>query len=309
MPFDFGGFDFSDFAQGARGSGAAKDAPGAGGFGGSFKDIFSGMFNGGGRGQQPQRGPQPGSDLEYQVQVDFWTAVRGGVTRLEIQRQEVCPTCKGQSTTGGETECPECHGTGQVTQMGGRMKFNIQCPRCGGTGQIQNSCSTCDGQGVVLRREPLEFRIKAGTRDGQRIRLAGKGNAGTNGGANGDLYLIIKAGTHPFFRRNGDDVAITVPVTVSEAALGAKIEVPTIDTHEGGGRTQLKIPPGTQSGQKLRLREKGVQSATRDGLRGNQIVEIKVSVPKVQDERSKEILRELAKLNPEDPREEIFASV
>ena len=299
VPFDFGGFDFSDFQGGARGG----QQESAGGFGGSFKDIFSGMFSGGGQKAQ-QRGPQPGTDLEYQVSIDFWTAVRGGVTRLEIQRQEVCPTCKGKSTTGGSIECPECHGSGQVTQMGGRMKFNIQCPQCGGTGKIQNVCKTCDGAGVVIKREPLEFRIKPGTRDGQRIRLAGKGNAGMHGGPPGDLFLIIKAGTNPVFSRNGDDIYVTVPVTMTEAALGAKIEVPTID-----GRTQLKIPPGTQAGQKLRLREKGVQSAAREGTRGDQIVEVKVVVPKVQDERSKEILRELAKLNPDDPRVGLFANV
>jgi molecular chaperone DnaJ len=295
VPFDFGGFDFSDF----QGGGGRQQESG-GGFGGSFRDIFSGMFTGGHR----ARGPQPGTDLEYQVNVDFWTAVRGGVTRLEIQRQEVCPTCKGKSTTGGSVECPECHGSGQVTQMGGRMKFNIQCPRCGGSGKVQNACATCDGAGVVTKKEQLEFRIKAGTRDGQRIRLAGKGNAGTNGGSAGDLFLIIKAGTHPVFTRSGDDIYVTVPVSISEAALGAKIEVPTID-----GRTQLKIPPGTQTGQKLRLREKGVPSAAREEARGDQIVEVKVVVPKVQDERSKEILRELAKLNPEDPREDLFAEV
>jgi molecular chaperone DnaJ len=264
------------------------------------------MFTGGGRGagQSAARGPQPGTDVEYQVSIDFWTAVRGGVTRLEIQRQDVCPTCKGRSVTGGEQTCPECQGSGQVTQMGGRMKFNIQCPRCGGSGQVQNVCATCDGAGVVSRKEPLEFRVKPGTRDGQRIRLAGKGNAGTNGGANGDLFLIIKAGSHPFFTRVADDVQITVPVTVVEAALGAKIEVPTID-----GLAQLKIPPGTQTGQKLRLREKGVISATREGMRGDQIVEVKIVVPKVQDERSKEILRELGRLNTEDPRAEMLSGV
>jgi molecular chaperone DnaJ len=301
VPFDFSGFDFSDFN-----AGAGRQQEQAGGFGGSFRDIFSGMFSGG---RAAARGPQPGTDLEYQVSVDFWTAVRGGVTRLEIQRQEICPTCKGKSTTGGSVECPECHGTGQVTQMGGRMKFNIQCPRCGGSGKVQNTCPTCDGEGVVTKKEQLEFRIKAGTRDGQRIRLAGKGNAGTNGGPAGDLYLIIRAGTHPVFTRTGDDIYVTVPVTMSEAALGAKIDVPTIDTHEGGGRTQLKIPPGTQTGQKLRLREKGVPSAVHEGKRGDEIVEVKIVVPKVQDERSKEILRELAKLNPEDPREDLFAKV
>ena len=300
VPFDFGGFDFSDFTAGARGGNPRAEQ--GGGFGGSFKDVFSGMFSGGQR--NAPRGPQPGTDLEYQVAIDFWTAIRGGVTRLEIQRQEICPTCKGKSTTGGAVECQECHGTGQVTQMGGRMKFNIQCPGCGGSGQVQSSCPTCDGAGVVIKKEPLEFRIKAGTRDGQRIRLAGKGNAGTNGGPAGDLYLIIKAGSHPFFTRVADDIYVTVPVTVVEAALGAKVEVPTVD-----GRTQLKIPPGTQTGQKLRLREKGVPSATRDDVRGDQIVEVKIVVPKVQDERSKEILRELGRLNPEDPRAAMLEGV
>jgi molecular chaperone DnaJ len=301
VPFDFSGFDFSGFQGGGRG--APREAEG---FGGSFKDIFSGMFNGG---RQP-RGPQPGTDLEYSVEIDFWTAIRGGVTRLEIQRQEQCPTCKGRAVTGGSMECPECHGTGQVTQMGGRMKFNIQCPRCGGAGKVQNTCATCDGAGVVTRKEPLEFRIKPGTRDGQRIRLAGKGNAGTEGAPAGDLYLIIKVGGHKLFHRAGDDIHISVPVTAMEAALGAKIDVPTIDGATGhGGVAQLKIPPGTQGGQKLRMREKGVPSATREGVRGDQIVEVKIVIPKVQDERSKEILRELQKLNPEDPREEMMREV
>jgi len=296
VPFDFGGFDFSGFNGGGKAQQSNE------GFGGSFRDVFSGMFNGGGR---QARGPQPGTDLEYQVQVDFWTAIRGGTTRLEIQRQEQCPTCKGRAVTGGAMECPECHGAGQVTQMGGRMKFNIQCPRCGGAGKVQHQCSTCDGAGVVTKREPLEFRIKAGTRDGQRIRLAGKGNAGTEGAPAGDLYLIIKVGNHRLFHRSGDDIHVTVPVTVMEAALGAKIDVPTID----GAGTQLKITPGTQNGQKLRMREKGVPSAVREGQRGDQIVEVKIVVPKVQDERSKEILRELQKLNPEDPREEMMKEV
>jgi molecular chaperone DnaJ len=301
-PIDFDGFDFSGF-QGGTGSRGASE-----GFGSSFRDVFTGMFNGG-NGRQA-RGPQPGTDLEYQVEIDFWTAIRGGVTRLEIQRQEQCPTCKGRAVVGGSMECPECHGSGQVTQMGGRMKFNIQCPRCGGSGKVQNECGTCDGAGVVTRREPLQFNIKAGTRDGQRIRLAGKGNAGTEGAPSGDLYLIIKAGHHKLFHRSGDDIHISVPVSVMEAALGAKIDVPTIDgTGTESGRAQLKIPPGTQTGQKLRMREKGVTSAAKDGHRGDQIVEVKIVVPKVQDERSKEILRELQKLNPEDPREAMLAEL
>jgi molecular chaperone DnaJ len=156
----------------------------------------------------------------------------------------------------------------------------------------------------VERTEPLEVRIKAGTRDGQRIRIAAKGNAGLRGGPAGDLYVIIRTADHPVFHREGDDIRIVVPVNATEAALGAKIEVPTID-----GRTLLKIPPGTQSGQKLRLREKGVPSATKEGTRGDEIVEIKITVPMPRDERSKEILRELAKLNPEDPRAELWSKV
>ncbi len=302
VPFDFGGFDFSGF-QGGTGDPrqARQQQPG----GSSFRDIFGSMFGGGGgRAQETVRGPRPGSDLEYQIQVDFWTAVRGGTTRVEITRQDPCTTCKGQGSVGGSQTCPQCSGSGQVQQMSGRMKFNVQCPMCGGSGKIQTPCPTCHGEGTITRKDPLEFRIKPGTRDGQRIRLQGKGNAGTKGAPAGDLYLIIKAGQHPVFTRVGDDIRLTLPVMAFEAALGTKVEVPTID-----GRTQLKIPPGTQAGQKLRLREKGVQSASAEGARGDQIVEIQIVVPKIQDERSKEILRELAKLNPEDPREDLFSKL
>src|SRR5580698_1701001 len=294
-PVDFGGFDFSGF------QGGASPQQGAGSQSwGSFKDIFSGIFSGA---QQPQRprGPQAGTDLEYQATVDFWTAIRGGQARIQINRQETCPTCHGQASTGGPMQCPECNGTGQVTQMGGRMKFNIPCPRCNGTGRTTNACPTCHGEGAVNRTETVDFRIKAGTRDGQRIRLQGKGNAGINGGAAGDLFLIVRTGTHPVFTRAGDDIQITVPVTIAEASLGAKVDVPTID-----GRAQLKIPPGTQSGQKLRMRERGVENSQHPEQRGDEIVTVEVVVPHLNDERSREIMRELGKLNPDDPRKELF---
>ena len=145
-PVDFGGFDFSGF-EGGMGHQAQQGA-GAGGLG-SFKDIFSGIFSGAQHPQQP-RGPQPGTDLEYQATVDFWTAIRGGQARIQINRQETCPTCHGQAHTGG-AECPECHGTGQVTQMGGRMKFNITCPGCNGTGHAASACANCHGEGTVTR--------------------------------------------------------------------------------------------------------------------------------------------------------------
>jgi molecular chaperone DnaJ len=294
-PVDFGGFDFSGF----QGAGSPQQGAGSQSWG-SFKDIFSGIFSGA---QQPQRprGPQPGTDLEYQATVDFWTAIRGGQARIQINRQETCPTCHGQASTGGPMQCPECNGTGQVTQMGGRMKFNIPCPGCNGTGRIANECATCHGEGVVSRTETVDFRIKAGTRDGQRIRLPGKGNAGLNGGAPGDLFLIVRTGTNPVFTRAGDDIHLTVPVTVAEASLGAKVDVPTID-----GRAQLKIPPGTQSGQKLRMRDRGVENAQNPGQRGDQIVAVDVVIPTLNDERSREIMRELAKLNNQDPRVALF---
>ncbi len=294
--FDFGGFDFTDMFENARGRKASTSGTG------SFRDIFSGIF--GGKGGAGQEGPEPGSDLEYQVNVPFWTAIRGGVMRLNITRRDTCPNCHGQGFIESGGSCPECGGKGQVTQTGGRMKFNVPCPRCHGTGKNISACPNCHGEGTVERTEPLEVRIKAGTRDGQRIRLAGKGNAGAHGGQAGDLYVIIRTADHPVFHREGDDIRITVPVSATEAALGAKIEVPTID-----GRTLLKIPPGTQSGQKLRLREKGVPSAIKEGTRGDEIVEVKLTVPMPRDERSKEILRELAKLNPEDPRAELWKNV
>jgi molecular chaperone DnaJ len=293
--FDFGGFDFSDFV-----GGAGKKSGGGGG----FRDIFSNLFTGGGGRGVAQEGPEAGTDLEYQVNVPFWTAIRGGVMKLNIHRRDACTNCAGHGYIEAPGMCPQCHGKGTIEQTGGRMKFNVPCPRCQGTGKNISACPTCGGEGTLDRTEPLEVRIKPGTRDGQRIRIPGKGNAGERGGAPGDLYVIMRAGEHPIFRREGDDIHLAVPVSATEAALGAKIEVPTID-----GRTLLKIPPGTQSGQKLRLREKGVPSATKEGKRGDEIVEVKVTVPMPRDEKTKELLRELAKLNPEDPRAELWAKV
>lgn len=299
VPVDFGGFDFSDlFEQGGkRGRGTQ------GGSGGGFKDIFSSIFSGGGH-AEPEPAPEAGTDLEYHANISFWDAIRGTVVKLNIPRREVCGHCRGRGSLESPGTCAECKGSGQVTQMGGRMKFNLQCPRCHGTGKNFATCNICGGAGATHHVTPIEVRIKAGTRDGQRIRVAGKGNAGTHGAAAGDLYVILRVGQHAVFTREGDDILLTVPVSVTEAALGAKVEVPTID-----GRALLRVPPGTQSGQKLRLREKGVPSAVREGQRGDEIVEIRIAVPMPRDERTKELLRELAELNPEDPRAELFGKV
>jgi molecular chaperone DnaJ len=293
--FDFNGFDFSDL-------GGAGGRQGSGG----FRDIFSNMFGGrGGTGGSPiDNSPERGSDLEYQVNVGFWDAIRGTVMRLNVTRLDTCNNCHGTGAVGTPSTCPQCHGSGQITQSGGGMKFNVACPRCHGSGKVQPECPVCHGETVVERADTMEVRVKAGTRDGQRIRLAGKGNAGTHGGPAGDLYITIRVGEHPIFRREGDDIYVTVPVAAWESALGAKIEVPTID-----GRSQLKIPPGTQSGQKLRLREKGVPSATREDKRGDEIVEIKIMVPEAHDMKARELWQELQKLHAEDPRAELWTKV
>jgi molecular chaperone DnaJ len=295
----FGGFDFSEFARNAGGAGAGQ----GGGESFGFRDIFSQMF-GGGRASEAANVPQKGSDLEYALDIDFWQAIKGTQVRLSIQRQETCDACKGSGSAGGNSPvCPDCNGSGQVSQMAGAMRFNLTCPRCQGRGRLRNVCPTCYGDGRVTRSDSVEVRIPAGVTAGARLRVAGKGNAGVMGGPSGDLYITIRVEPHAFFDRDGDNIHVRIPVTVSEAGLGAKIEVPTID-----GRALLKVPQGTQNGQKFRLREKGVFNA-RKNSRGDQIVEVLLQAPKVQDERTKELLRELAEVQSEDPRAEIWTKV
>jgi molecular chaperone DnaJ len=294
----FGGFDFSDYANHQSGDASA------GGGTGAFRDIFS-QFFGNRRGEQPGTGgPEKGSDLEYGLDIDFWQAIRGTQVRLSVARQEVCETCNGSGSVGGSsTICPECDGTGNVTQMAGAMKFSLTCPRCDGKGRLRNVCPTCHGDGRLSKPETVEVRIPPGAQSGSRLRVAGKGNAGRMGGGAGDLYITVRVEPHAFFRRDGDDIHIQVPVTVSEAGLGAKIEVPTID-----GRALLKVPQGTQNSQKFRLREKGVMNG-RKNQRGDEIVEVVIQAPKVQDERTRELLRELSQVNTDDPRKDIWSKV
>jgi molecular chaperone DnaJ len=290
----FGGFDFSEYVN--RGTGRPESS-------GTFHDVFS-QFFGGRKGDRANGGPEKGSDLEYGLNIDFLESIRGTQVRLNIVRQETCETCGGSGSVGGATTvCPECDGTGNVTQMAGAMKFSLTCPRCDGKGRLRNVCPTCHGDGRLSKQDVVEVRIPPGAQSGSRLRVAGKGNAGANGGAAGDLYITVRVTPHPFFGRDADDIHIQVPVTVSEAGLGAKIEVPTID-----GRALLKVPQGTQNGQKFRLREKGVMNA-RKNKRGDEIVEVVIQAPKVHDERTKELLRELSQVNTEDPRREIWTKV
>jgi molecular chaperone DnaJ len=286
--FDFGGFDFG----GGSGGGAA---------GPSFRDLFSQYFRGGGGAAEEGSHAEPGSNLEYQIEISFWEAVHGAVKKLTIARLDTCTDCHGAGSIGQPQTCTACNGTGQVAQTSGRMRFNLTCNRCGGTGRVRNACRLCGGEGRVRRVDTIEVRIPAGVQTGSRVRVAGRGNAGTSGAPPGDLYIITDVQPHPFFERHGDDLYTKVPITVTEAALGAKVEVPTVD-----GRAILRVPPGTNSGQKLRLREKGVPSVRDPRHRGNQYVELQVTVPKPIDERVKELLRELERIAPEDPRKDLF---
>jgi molecular chaperone DnaJ len=297
----FGGFDFSEYTRGAGGYTGGRARPDPGGAG-NFQDIFSQWF---GRQNEPQTtAPEKGTDLEYGLSIDFWQAIRGTQVRLKINRQEMCVSCGGSgSRAGANTICPECNGSGNVTQMAGAMKFSLTCPRCDGSGRLTNRCETCHGDGRISKSDTAEVRIPPGAQEGSRLRVAGKGNAGTHGAPAGDLYITVRVEPHPFFRRKGDDIEITVPVRIDEAGLGTKIEVPTID-----GRALLKIPQGTKNGQKFRLREKGVLNS-RTNARGDQLVEVELVAPVVHDERTKELLREYAELHPEDPRAEIWNQV
>ncbi len=180
------------------------------------------------------------------------------------------------------------------------MKFNVPCNRCGGTGKLRTACKTCGGEGRVRHNETIDVRIPAGVANGGRVRVPNKGNAGTMAAPAGDLYLAVVVKPHEFFERRGNDLYTKIPVTVSEATLGAKIEVPTID-----GRSLVRIPPGTNSGKTLRLKEKGVPSA-RNGERGDQYVEIQVVVPPPTDERVRNLMKELEAVAPEDPRKDLF---
>jgi len=284
--FDFGGFDFGG---------------GSSGGGSSFRDLFSQFFSGGARGRAAQEESEAGSDLEYQIEIDFWDAVRGSVKKLQITRLDTCEVCHGTGAVGSPQTCPVCEGKGTVQQTAGKMKFNVPCNRCGGTGTLRTLCKTCDGEGRVRRNETIDVRIPAGVANGGRVRVPGKGNAGTMGAPAGDLYLRVVVRPHEFFERRGDDLYTKVPVTVSEATLGAKIEVPTID-----GRALVRIPPGTNSGKTLRLREKGVSNA-RSGARGDQYVEIQVVVPPPTDERVRNLMKELESVAPVDPRKDLLA--
>jgi len=287
--FDFGGFDWGQFSGGA-GAGA--------GAGSSFRDIFSDLFGGGGRGAAQARARAArGADIEMPLALSFEEAINGLTASLNVRRSEACARCAGSGeTAGAQVTCAACKGTGKVSAAGGLLRFDQTCGDCGGAGKRRPPCPACHGKGTVAKVEAVKVRIPAGVDTGSRVRVAGKGEAGAGGAPAGDLFIITNVAPHPVFTRKGDNIHCTIPITLPEAALGAKIEVPTIT-----GKAQLRIPPGTQSGQRFRLRERGAPSL-RGNTHGDQYVEVRVALPKLIDEDTKELLRQFARRNPENPR-------
>jgi molecular chaperone DnaJ len=289
--FDFSGFDFSN--------------TGTSGTGSSFRDIFSDLFGGGGGGgarttqaEPPRPLPKKGRDIEIPLAMSFEEAFSGLTTNITVNRSEQCSRCQGAGDTGGPVvQCPTCNGTGQVMRAGGRLQFSQTCSDCEGTGRRRQPCSLCNGKGVTPKTEQVKVRIPPGVDTGSRVRIPKKGHGGRLGAEPGDLYILTNVGKHKFLERKGDNIYITVPITVPEAALGTKIEVPTVE-----GKAQLKIPSGTESGQKFRLRERGFPSLRNPKLRGDQFVEVKITLPRVISEETKDALRQFEKLNPENPR-------
>jgi molecular chaperone DnaJ len=287
-------------AGGGAGGFSTSGGGGFGAFGGlNLEDLLGGMFGGGGA----QRGPQRGGDLQYEMEVSLEEAFSGGERRLTITAPDTCPTCHGTGAEpGARTEtCPQCKGTGRGTTTRGFSVGNEVCGKCHGTGQVPSQpCHTCRGRGVVERPRAVTVTIPKGVDDGTKLRMAGQGSPGEDGGAAGDLYLMVKMRPHPLFERKGDAVYVELPVTFAEAALGAEVQVPTVN-----GKVTIKVPPGVQSGQQIRLAGHGMPK--RGGGNGDLFARVKVTVPKQLSEEERGLVEQLGKLRQDNPRERILA--
>ncbi len=282
---------------------AATQGAGMGGFGGfggfgdmGFGSIFEDLFGGFGmRTAAAQRAPVRGADLRVDVRLTFEEAVFGCTKELEIPRLETCPHCGGSGAEPGTSpiRCPQCNGLGEVQRrqqnpLFGTIVTRTTCPRCEGLGEIVTTpCIECRGAKQVRRVRRIQVDIPAGVDDGTQIRLAGEGEAGLRGGPPGNLYVVLRVEPHPLFQRRDHDIWLEMPINIVQAALGAEIEVPTLD-----GPTKLKIPPGTQHGTVFRLREKGVPYLRRRG-RGDQLVSVRVVVPTELTDEQRQLLQRL----------------
>ncbi len=285
--FGFAGFDFSNRVHAERTTT----------FGELFEEVFSRRV-----GREPAEGASHGADIHARASLTFEEAWHGVQRAVTVTRQDTCRSCSGSGFQRvAETRCVACEGSGAVRSVRGHMVFAKNCPTCGGSGRLkQEECSPCHGQGVEPRTETLNVRIPAGVASGARVRIGGKGHAGVRGGIPGDLLIDVAVLEHPVYRREGDELHMTVPIAVHEAALGAKIDIETPD-----GTVRLRVPPGTQSGQRFRLRDRG--AVGRNGRRGDLVAEVRMRLPKVLDERSKELLREFGRINGESVRESTTA--
>lgn len=281
---------------------------GFGGFGGGaegfgFDDIFSTFFGGGSRRRDPNA-PRKGDDLQYSMTIDFMDAVFGKEEEIELPKDETCSTCHGSGAKPGTKPktCPYCEGSGQVNVTQdtpfGRMVNRRACQHCQGTGQIiPEKCTTCHGEGKVRKVKKIKVTIPAGVDDGQQLRVTGQGGPGVNGGPTGDLYVVFRVRPHKTFERDGDDIYMDLSISIAQAALGDEIEVPTVS-----GKVKLKIPAGTQSGARFRLKGKGVKNVHGYGT-GDQHIIIQVKTPTKLNEKQKQLLREFAEISGDIPEE------
>ncbi len=273
-----GGFDFSGFG-------------GQGGAG--FEDLFGDIF-----GRRRPGEPEPGGDIGVAVRISFADAYRGIEVPVTLEREAACARCGGSGSEPGSkvSLCARCKGTGQVGATQGFFRFSQPCPQCGGRGKVvANPCRDCRGSGLALRNETLEVRVPAGVGSGSRVRVAGKGNAGERGGAAGDLYILVEVAPHRFFRREGNDVFLDLPLSFREAVMGAKVAIPLPD----GGEAMVTVGAGTPCGQKLRLKGKGFRDL-RSGARGDLFAVVKVAVPSRVGEKARRLIEELEQALPRE---------
>ena len=282
------------------GPGGPRGGYAQGDFASAFSDVFEDLFGDfmGGRGGGGRQRAQRGSDLRYNLRVTLEEAYSGIHKSITVPTAVACGTCHGTGAEGGAepVSCPTCGGMGKVRAQQGFFTVERTCPTCGGAGQtVKNACKTCDGAGRIEKERQLSVNIPAGVETGTRIRLAGEGEAGLRGGPTGDLYIFIEVREHAIFQRDGVNLYCRVPVTMTTAALGGEVEVPTID----GGRSRVKVPAGSQTGKQMRLRAKGMP-ALRGGGVGDMLIEMAVETPVNLTSRQKELLREFERLSEDN---------
>jgi molecular chaperone DnaJ len=304
--YDSGGGVFGGFGGGPAGAGGGPFGgfPGGGGGGADFGDILSNLFGrgGGGRGQPQQ---QRGNDLETELSLSFDQAVNGAQVSVSVPKAERCTTCHGSGAKPGTAPvtCPRCEGRGIDAESQGFFSISQPCPQCGGAGQIvEDPCPTCGGSGLTRQTKRYKVNIPAGVKDGARIRLAGKGEAGPRGGPPGDLYVITRVSASPVFKRlDGGNLEVTVPITIAEALRGATIEVPTLD-----GTKKIKVPAGTKHGTVQRLRGEGPPKPRGKG-HGDIRYRLEIEMPEVLTEEQRKAVDDLAEaLNGDDPRADLL---